>query len=505
MRIFVSYARVDKPYCIQIVETLDVHDVWFDQRLYAGQNWWKEILRRLDWCEGFIYLLSPDSLASEYCRKEYELAKNLGRHIIPVLIRDQTVIPEVISDLQYVNLSKGLTTDGVRNLLNSVYLAERQQNPGLPVSSISSEEIKQPVVNPATVIRVAASAMENGQFDQAVFLLRQAKANGYTSKFINIDAILQEAETALTRQTYLLDAEREYKQIAELLRHKRTGKLGWEAFQAFRKDFPDYDPDNLAQIYSSDSRPALPGPLPMLAHPTEFTMPLLEWATIPAGKIEVFEVDKQGQRRKRQVDVGTFQISKYPVTNAQYQQFIDDPSGYANTSWWQFSTQAQQWRAKNPVPKVSKFKGDERPREMINWYDALAFSRWLSACIGSPITLPTVIQWQRAFQGDENNGFPWGNTFEKDRCNTTESEIKMTTPVNRYPTGASPYGVFDMAGNVWEWCLDTRSDPATGKVKCVVRGGSFISPYQRAHIAFQYELDPEAYHASIGFRIVRSA
>ena len=86
MRLFVSYARVDKPYCIQIIEMLDVHEVWYDQRLYAGQQWWKEILRRLDWCEGFIYLLSPESVASEYCRREFELALNLGRHIFPVLI-----------------------------------------------------------------------------------------------------------------------------------------------------------------------------------------------------------------------------------------------------------------------------------------------------------------------------------------------------------------------------------------------------------------------------------
>ena len=83
MRLFVSYARVDKPSCIQVVDTLDVHETWYDQRLYAGQDWWKEILRRLDWCEGFIYLLSPDSVNSEVCRKEYELAKSLGTPHFP--------------------------------------------------------------------------------------------------------------------------------------------------------------------------------------------------------------------------------------------------------------------------------------------------------------------------------------------------------------------------------------------------------------------------------------
>lgn len=509
MRLFVSYARVDKPYCIQIVDTLEVHEVWYDQRLYAGQNWWKEILRRLDWSEGFVYLLSPDSVASEYCNKEYELARNLGRHIIPVVIRENTDVPKFLLDLQYVNLSKGITMDGVKSLLNSIYLAEHDQHVTVPVSSISPEEIKQPAVPPPTVIRLAATAMENGQFDQAVFLLRQAKANGYTSRFINLDAILKEAEVALERQTYLLEAEREYKQIAELLGHKPTSRIGWEAFQAFQKAFPDYDPDNLVHLYKPDLYPSTPVIDPRLvATPPslpELTLPLLEWCSIPAGQIQVPEVTSQGQRLKKQIDVGAFQISKYPVTNAQYQLFIEDPDGYSNKAWWQFSPQAQQWRAKNEEAKAPKFKGDERPREMTNWYDAMAFCRWLSSCLGVAVTLPSMPQWQRAFQGNDTRSFPWGSTFEKDRCNTAESQLKMTTPVNRYPNGISPYGVYDMVGNVWEWCLDVRVDATSGKAKSVVRGGSYISPYQRSHIAFQYELDLEAYHASIGFRIARNA
>src|SRR5687767_1204245 len=127
MRLFISYARVDKPYSAHIIETLDVHETWLDQRLYAGQHWWKEILRRLDWCEGLIYLLSPDSIASEYCRKEFELAKNLGRHIFPVLIRENTEIPDWLEEYQYADLTKGINPEGQRILLNSITLAERNQ------------------------------------------------------------------------------------------------------------------------------------------------------------------------------------------------------------------------------------------------------------------------------------------------------------------------------------------------------------------------------------------
>ncbi|MBI5669305.1 MAG: SUMF1/EgtB/PvdO family nonheme iron enzyme [Chloroflexi bacterium] len=518
MRLFVSYARVDKPYCIEIMETLEAHEIWYDQRLYAGQHWWKEILRRLDWCEGFVYLLSPDSVNSQYCKQEYELACNLGRHIFPVMIREVPNLPQFLGDLQYVDFTKGINSEAVKNLLNAIYLADHEHQPNARVSSIRTEMVKQQQVNPATVIRIAANAMENGQYDQAVFLLRQAKANGFKSRFINLDALLQEAETALERQTYLIEAEREYRQIAELLKHKRTNRLGWEAFEAFRRDFPDYDPDKLAEKYGTKafaaaaapvSRPpamtlTLPEP-PALAD--VFTLPLLEWCNIPAGVVELLDVDKNGQRVSAKVTVEPFQISRFPVTNKQFQAFLDDPMGYANPAWWQYHPQAYAWREKNPEAKACRFKGDERPREMVTWYEAVAFCQWLTARMGCSIALPTTAQWQRAFQGDDARAYPWGNNFDKANCNTAESNLKMTTLVTRYPGGVSPYGVFDMAGNVWEWCLDSPvnggdNGSSAASHKRFVRGGSYISPYQRAHVAFKYSLTPETFHNSIGFRIV---
>ncbi len=108
MRLFISYARVDKRYCSQIIETLDVHETWYDQRLHAGQKWWDVIKKQLDWCEGFVYLLSPDSVTSEYCKKEFLIAKELGKHIFPVLIHSRTPMLEELKHIQFVDLSRGL-------------------------------------------------------------------------------------------------------------------------------------------------------------------------------------------------------------------------------------------------------------------------------------------------------------------------------------------------------------------------------------------------------------
>jgi formylglycine-generating enzyme required for sulfatase activity len=496
MRLFVSYARVDKPYCIQIIDMLDIHEVWYDQRLYAGQNWWKEILRRLDWCEGFIYLLSPDSVESQYCRQEFELAQNLGRHIFPVLVHPETAIPKSLRDLQYADLSKGLTANAVKILLNAIHIAENNPTQQLPVQLVTADAVQPPKVDPVHAVTTAVDALENTHYDQAVFLLKQAKENGYHSRFINIDAVLAEAEHALERQTYLREADREYRQIVALAKHERTTKLAYEAFTVYRTVYPDHDPENLEACFARTN-----GTMPTGG------LPLLSWQPIPEGKVNLQYVDDDDKIETIEYSVDDFYISQYPVTNAQFDVFINDPEGYSNSSWWDFSPQALKWRQENVIPRNSRFKGDDRPREMVCWYEAMAFCNWISDKIGMKVTLPTIAEWQRAYQNDHEYEFPWGNTFNPEYCNTAETGLKMTTAVNVYPGGVSPYGVYDMAGNVWEWCLNlSHEQNFEADISCpgdrIVRGGSFISPGHRSRISFHFHLKPEVYYSTTGFRLV---
>ncbi|MBK8032483.1 MAG: SUMF1/EgtB/PvdO family nonheme iron enzyme [Chloroflexi bacterium] len=503
MRLFISYARVDKPYCVQIAETLDIHSTWFDQRLYAGQHWWREILRRLDWCEGFIYLLSPDSIASEYCQKEYKIAQNTGKHIFPVLIRDGTTLPKELVELQYVDFTKGMTPDVVKGLLNSIHLAERSTAPRAPVSKQNHNKVVEAPTVPndvTTVIGKAAEAMEVGKFDESVFMLKQAIERGLKSRFINLEALLAEAEGALERQVRLREIELEYKNIAELVKRKWTRPMGCQAFQAFRKDVPNYDPDNLAEICANEqiSRQAQPQAAPRAA---KGGIPLLEWCEIPAGILHIGENGKGSQRDTLHVEA--FQLAKYPVTNGQFQLFIDDPRGYANQSWWGFSPYAAEWRRLNPQPAASQFQGADRPRENVTWFEAVAFACWLSDKLGMQITLPTRQQWQRAARGDDQRVYPWGNEFDTTLCNTRESRLRQTTLVMRYVNGTSQHGVYDMAGNVWEWCLNGNYDDTdkSSNAQRSVQGGSFISAHERAQTGFTFKLSPEYHYGSIGFRL----
>lgn len=574
MKIFVSYARVDKPYCIRIIETMHAHDVWYDQRLYAGQHWWKEILRRLDWCDVFIFLLSPDSVASLYCRRELEIALQLKRDVIPVLINRQTVLPAKMKDWQYVDLTDSLTVENVSQLFNAILVVERQRSTAPTVSkggAVTSSSPTNPD-NAAELISDAVKALEKGDYDNAIVLLRQARASGYQSRFVPLDKLLRIAESAVADRTQSREVEREYQHIVALFAFESTRQMACEALAEFQKEFGDYDPQNLGRFCKSEAAPAVDRARPAnralttsakppqtqangasqttrnshatsaesqaatgapqsvavkkspgsTAAQSESTparsrklvgdapltvndvLPMLQWCEIPHGSVTLSSIvgaDEDFGEVTEQVD--NFVMSKYPVTNAQFNIFAQAQDGYKNPRWWSFSEHAQRWFKLGKGIATSRFSGDTLPRENVNWYEAKAFASWLGNMLKMKITLPTVAQWQRAAKGDDDRYFPWGDDYYEEHCNTVETGLKTTTPVDRYQKGISPYGVYDMAGNVWEWTLNTAAAAEDGgDLRRAVAGGSFVSPCDRAQTSFRYYLEPRVRFASIGIRLV---
>lgn len=232
------------------------------------------------------------------------------------------------------------------------------------------------------------------------------------------------------------------------------------------------------------------------------------WCAVPAGTITL-------AHGLGPYDVPAFEIARYPITHVQYEVFALAEDGYANPAWWDFSPQAQRWRAGHPDVEESQFPAAEMPRTSVSWYEAVAFTRWLSAREGEAVRLPTEQEWQRAAQGDDDRAFPWGGSWEVDRCNSSESGIKQPTSVLAYPNGASPYGVLDMSGNIAEWCLNSyhsADDPdgadaisLIGSQKRAVRGGSWGLSHHSARVDFVSFNHAEDRFSYQGFRVVRQA
>ncbi len=227
--------------------------------------------------------------------------------------------------------------------------------------------------------------------------------------------------------------------------------------------------------------------------------PPFEWIDIPAGRVELD--DGYGS-----FEVAGFTIAKYPVTNAQYQVFLDANDGYGNSQWWTYSEPAREWRAGHNRPRNNEFYGDDLPRTNVSWYESVAFCHWLSARIGDAITLPTEQQWQLAAQGNDGRVYPWGNEVPSGRLCNFKNNVRKTTPVTQFLEGASPYGVMDMVGNVWEWCLNDYKTPQhvslSGNVLRVVRGGAWNYDQSYMKTSYRNYNHPHNWFVSCGFRIV---
>jgi len=227
--------------------------------------------------------------------------------------------------------------------------------------------------------------------------------------------------------------------------------------------------------------------------------PDIDWVAIPGGKVKL---EEGGGTAK----VAPFHMSRYLITNAQFWAFVDAEDGYGNSDWWKKTPEDA-----NDGPQKPRWSEPNRPRETVSWYEAIAFCRWLSHRLDLEVRLPTEPEWQQAATGGEpGNAHPWGREWDARRCNTSESGLNRTVAVGLYPAGASAQGVLDLAGNLWEWCLNKYEKPEETAIdesvgSRVVRGGSWDYYQDFARADYRYFNHPDDRRGRLGFRVVCSS
>jgi formylglycine-generating enzyme required for sulfatase activity len=169
-----------------------------------------------------------------------------------------------------------------------------------------------------------------------------------------------------------------------------------------------------------------------------------------------------------------FYLDVYPTSNADYARFIAATGHPAPQYWTDGSYPAG--RGNHPVVFVS-------------WHDAMAYATWAQK------TLPTSAQWEKAARGAHGKNYPWGSSASPAKCNCRESGPGETTAVDCYHSGTSPYGVYDLCGNTWEW---TSSHSAPGRYE--LKGGAFTSPFARATPAVFNDSSSKMLDDDTGFR-----
>jgi formylglycine-generating enzyme required for sulfatase activity len=223
-----------------------------------------------------------------------------------------------------------------------------------------------------------------------------------------------------------------------------------------------------------------------------------DMAYIPAGEFTMGSNEwwPKSQPEHKKV-TGAFYMDKYEVTNKRYKKFVEAVNRTLPAHWVNGMPPAE--RAEHPVVFVS-------------WYDANDFCRWEGK------RLLTEPEWEKAARGADKRAFPWGDKFEAKRGNMPQLGKNDTMPVGSFENGKSPYGVYDMAGNVWEWTSDwfkpypgnNHPDENYGEKYKVVRGGSWYdcTYYKCGLSAPTYNrifFNPMTMNNNFGFRCARDA
>ena len=275
--------------------------------------------------------------------------------------------------------------------------------------------------------------------------------------------------------------------------------------------------------------------------------PLLGFVPVPAGRFRMGTRREEipalrerfgGEQRwyeyetpQHEPELPGYYVARYPVTHAQYWAFVQ-ATGHAPPAADLDWERPYEWRDGKPPARLLN-----HPVVLVTWHDAQAYCRWLTERLwewtarfpGSPtgraeqefwaglaarrlqVQLPSEAEWERAARGTDGRIFPWeGDQADPNRANYDDTGIGATSAVGCFPGGASPYGIEELSGNVWEWCRtrwrEDYTKPADesleGNDHRVLRGGAFLFDQDLVRCAYRSRLDPYDRDDDVGFRVV---
>jgi formylglycine-generating enzyme required for sulfatase activity len=480
--VFISYSHKDSDYVHILQRHLEEQgfNIWVDERIDYGMHWPREIEKRLQECAAFILIMSPNSYESDWVQRELNFAQQLKKPLFPLLLEGD--VWWHVGTTQFIDVKNGILPP-TRFLGRLAQVASRRPASESP-DDVDELVEKKPVKREAVGQVEPISSYPNQKEPQKAGQRLKTK---YT-------VVILGAAVAL---------------MAGILGYPLIGK--WLAANpaptaTMALNMPP-------ATYASTALPTqrfTPAPAPTetmipaaTPYPTEISdidpsgNPVL-MRLVPAGEFtmgtekgKVYGKDESDAQPVHQVYLDAFYMDKFEVTNALYKACVEagtcqppmDSRHYNNSSY------------------------SNHPVVYVHWQMADNYCYWRGA------QLPTEAQWEKAARGTDGRTFPWGEGLNCSKANYCNED---TTEVGSYPSGVSPYGLFDMAGNVWEWVTDYYSEtyyqnspasnplgPSPIKYR-VLRGGAWGSSdfYQTSFD--RYHLSSAYFGSKYGFRCVRS-
>ena len=547
--VFVSYAHLDAEEVYQDIGHLDGlgFRIWYDEGIPPGQGISHQISAAIRGCAYFIVFVSEASIHSQYVSKEIHLADRCQKQILPVqlcelelpdwldlvlgntlailkhrwpreeyLRRLQRALPpgtmarteptgpeqhyqtEVARRLQKSGYSEALA----KELLDLAPLCGLDEQTASKIIDESRRQLASQGVGGLEVLaKLIQYYVSQGEIVPEQRATLAARAQALDVPQVQWEAMVQEAAAATARDLLVqgdrLGAKRLLVScVGEVLPQSDNVRRLLEQLVHRPADVPAAGP--AASVTTArDERPTETTSQPAWDRATTALGPerAVVWVRVPAGMFlrgcpEEFirrieskfgapaDVLRKFPVRKEPAD--QFWISRTAITNAQYYAFVK-ATGHRYPVGW---------RGVSPPYPVANA---DKPVTGVTFADSADFAAWLGA------RLPTRAEYEKAARGENGLLYPWGDQFDPDRCNTAESERGELTLADAFPQGASPYGVLDLVGNVWEWADGTRGEltmtvgssyEATGEVY----GATF----------FDVSRPAESSEKDLGFRVASS-
>ncbi len=436
---------------------------------------------------------------------------------ITVINTFKTVSP-TITDEQRIGLLRqavqnyGLSTEEASEVLNALGLIVGEAVNYFEVLGFSIEEIQN--LDEDAITNVVETAHKNS-YSASLRAGARLRPDGKTEE--QWRALLNQARDTLK------DAQKRQEHLTTLLSQEDPHEREFLAPEFIPIEPPETASESISsvnELQNSESLSSAMSEIPSAPTISSFDVPA-EMVVILAGEFLMGSSDADANDSEKPVHpvyLDAFYMDKYPVTNEQYKVFLDACPQWQKDSIlidYHNGNYLRTWH-RNNYPKGAA----NHPVVNVSWYAAMAYAQWAEK------RLPTEAEWEKAARGGLiGKKYPWGDQIDTTKANYGE-HIGQITSIGEYPP--NDYGVYDIVGNVWEWCLDEhildfyaaspRRNPVAGgeltyvlnnftslKTYRVLRGGSWMSIPRYVRVAPRFRFTPSHSINNVGFRCVRSA
>ncbi len=501
--VFISYRRKDVSWALTVYQDLTHkgYDVFFDYTSIPSGDFEQIIISNIKARAHFVMILTPTAFdrcgeSGDWFRREIETAIDENRNIIPLFFDGfnfgtKNVSEKLTGKLKNVDRYNGMNVhhdyfEAAMERLRTNFLNVSLKGVLHPVSDKVQEIVRENQIAANKAKALWQSTTEKKVIDGTPIVGTQKTEN----KDQSIRDWLHSLDEDVAVQS--VDAPKNTDSIMPDWLRGLNGDFSVQSTEkpvTNKHNANDDVPDFLKQAGWSETRDEKTS---TGLSKNKITLSNgMEFMRVPAGKF-LMGISGNIEHAQHKVDIQYgFWMGRFPVTNVQYNQFTNK--------------EFEKGKENHPVIHVS-------------WDDAQGYIKQMNKGFafqlpaGYVFCLPSEAEWEKAARGETGIIYPWGNEFDKNKCNSSEGKIKSTSPVGFYsPSGDSPYGCADMSGNVWEWvnsvyetypyvASDGRESEKVSGWR-VLRGGSFDDEAPKMRCDIRYRSSPHYWVGDYGFRL----